>query len=140
MGRGFRDWGFRLPFRKFWHKMHPENRKGPQVERCHAVAVRRLSQVVDSPDLEADNPLMDAGMDSLSGRTAILKVAEVVMFAKLMSTCAGVEFRNRLQTEFDGVNLPNSMVFDYPTITAAGNALCKLAVPRDCQLCFDGSQ
>ena len=32
---------------------------------------------------------------------------------------AGVEFRNRLQTEFDGVNLPNSMVFDYPTVTAA---------------------
>lgn len=30
----------------------------------------------------------------------------------------GVEFRNRLQTEFDGVNMPNSMVFDYPTVTA----------------------
>jgi len=51
-------------------------------------------EVVDSLDLESDNPLMDAGMDSLSG----------------------VEFRNRLQREFDGINLPNSMVFDYPTI------------------------
>ena len=38
---------------------------------------------------------------------------------------AGVEFRNRLQTEFDGVNLPNSMVFDYPTITEARHFVCK---------------
>jgi len=37
----------------------------------------------------------------------------------LSTYTAGVEFRNRLQTEFDGVNLPNSMVFDYPTVTAA---------------------
>ena len=29
-------------------------------------------EVVDSLDLESDNPLMDAGMDSLSGRTTVL--------------------------------------------------------------------
>lgn len=38
------------------------------------------------------------------------------VFVLLLSP-SGVEFRNRLQTEFDGVNLPNSMVFDYPTVT-----------------------
>eukprot|EP00913_Durusdinium_trenchii_P002896 g2683.t1 len=67
-------------------------------ERLEAVrhTLRDLArEVIDSADLEADNPLMESGMDSLSG----------------------VEFRNRLQTEFDGVNLPNSMVFDYPTVT-----------------------
>ena len=37
----------------------------------------------------------------------------------VVNLSAGVEFRNRLQTEFDGVNLPNSMVFDYPTVTDA---------------------
>lgn len=67
-------------------------------ERLEAVraSLRDLArEVIDSADLEADHALMDSGMDSLSG----------------------VEFRNRLQTEFDGVNLPNSMVFDYPTVT-----------------------
>eukprot|EP00438_Fugacium_kawagutii_P013934 Skav203400 [mRNA] locus=scaffold1743:49736:55430:- [translate_table: standard] len=38
--------------------------------------------------------------------------------AEAVQVASGVEFRNRLQTEFDGVNLPNSMVFDYPTVTA----------------------
>jgi len=52
-------------------------------------------EVVDSADLEADAALMESGMDSLSG----------------------VEFRNRLSTEFEGVNLPNSLVFDYPSVT-----------------------
>ena len=41
---------------------------------------------------------------------------------------AGVEFRNRLQREFDGINLPNSMVFDYPTIAAAWNVLSELTI------------
>jgi len=53
-------------------------------------------EVVDSGDLAADAPLMDSGMDSLSG----------------------VEFRNRLAAEFEGVRLPNSLVFDHPTVGA----------------------
>ncbi|CAJ1437568.1 unnamed protein product, partial [Effrenium voratum] len=67
-------------------------------ERLQAVqlSLRDLArEVIASENLEADNPLMESGMDSLSG----------------------VEFRNRLQTEFEGVNLPNSMVFDYPTVS-----------------------
>jgi len=53
-------------------------------------------EVVDNPDLSADAPLLDSGMDSLSG----------------------VEFRNRLAVEFEGVKLANSVVFDHPTIEA----------------------
>lgn len=52
--------------------------------------------VVNDPDLSADAPLLESGMDSLSG----------------------VEFRNRLASEFDGVRMPNSVVFDHPTVDA----------------------
>ncbi|CAE8615450.1 unnamed protein product [Polarella glacialis] len=71
---------------------------GPE-ERLAAVTagLRDLArEVVDSTDLEADVPLLDSGMDSLSG----------------------VEFRNRLTAEFEGVRLPNSLIFDHPTVTA----------------------
>lgn len=51
--------------------------------------------VVADDDLAADVPLLESGMDSLSG----------------------VEFRNRLLMEFgSGVRIPNSAVFDYPTV------------------------
>lgn len=60
-------------------------------------SLRNLArEVVDSQDLSADEPLLDSGMDSLSG----------------------VEFRNRLTNEFEGVRLPNSLIFDHPTVTA----------------------
>jgi len=45
-------------------------------------------------ELSFDSPLMDAGMDSL----------------------AAVEFRNMLAREFEGINLPASLTFDYPTL------------------------
>merc|ERR1712113_801205 len=44
--------------------------------------------------LAGDTPLMDAGLDSLSM----------------------VEFRNELVKEFPGVDLPGSLLFDYPTV------------------------
>lgn len=50
--------------------------------------------VVGSDELEIDVPLLESGLDSL----------------------AGVEFRNRLLTEFSGIRIPNSAVFDYPTV------------------------
>jgi len=60
-------------------------------------ALRDLARsVVDAEDLAADAPLLESGMDSLSG----------------------VEFRNRLVTEFEGIRMPNSLIFDYPTVDA----------------------
>merc|ERR1719414_1258805 len=47
-------------------------------------------QVVDSEDLATDAPLLESGMDSLSG----------------------VKIRNRLVTEYEGVKMPNSLTFD----------------------------
>ncbi len=45
-------------------------------------------------EVPADVPLMDAGMDSLSS----------------------LEFRNRLRGAFEGVSMPSSLVFDYPSV------------------------
>jgi len=62
--------------------------------------IHRISrEVVDDGDLPADAALLDSGMDSLSG----------------------VEFRNRLLMEFQGIRIPNSAVFDYPTVEALTN-------------------
>lgn len=49
--------------------------------------------------LPSQEPLMEAGMDSLSA----------------------VEFRNRLSNELPGIKLPNTLIFDYPTVAAIGN-------------------
>eukprot|EP00931_Biecheleriopsis_adriatica_P048348 TRINITY_DN27935_c0_g1_i1.p1 TRINITY_DN27935_c0_g1~~TRINITY_DN27935_c0_g1_i1.p1 ORF type:complete len:5156 (-),score=1260.04 TRINITY_DN27935_c0_g1_i1:82-15549(-) len=68
-------------------------------ERAQALqdAVRRLArEVVGDDELSGDAPLLESGMDSLSG----------------------VEFRNRLQQELGGIRIPNSAVFDYPTADA----------------------
>jgi len=70
----------------------PEERLEFIREAIHRVA----REVVDSDDLSVDMPLLESGMDSLSG----------------------VEFRNRLLTEFGSVRIPNSAVFDYPTVAA----------------------
>eukprot|EP00927_Polykrikos_kofoidii_P027406 TRINITY_DN24121_c0_g1_i1.p1 TRINITY_DN24121_c0_g1~~TRINITY_DN24121_c0_g1_i1.p1 ORF type:complete len:1726 (+),score=253.18 TRINITY_DN24121_c0_g1_i1:168-5180(+) len=58
--------------------------------------LRIAREVVDDEELEVDAALLESGMDSLSG----------------------VEFRNRLLGEFGGIRIPNSAVFDYPTVTA----------------------
>jgi len=50
--------------------------------------------VGDDSKIDLDSPLMEAGMDSLSM----------------------VSFRNDLLTELDGVNLPATVVFEYPTL------------------------
>ncbi|CAE8635505.1 unnamed protein product, partial [Polarella glacialis] len=53
-----------------------------------------LSKNVVGDDVEIDSPLMEAGMDSLSS----------------------VEFRNQVRGLVPGVNLPASIVFDYPSL------------------------
>jgi len=67
-------------------------------ERLEAVrnGIRDMArEVVDNNDLALDAALLESGMDSLSG----------------------VEFRNRLVTEFEGVRMPNSLIFDHPTVS-----------------------
>ncbi|CAK0801080.1 unnamed protein product, partial [Prorocentrum cordatum] len=68
----------------------------PPEERAAAVreaVVGLAKEVTGNEDLQADDELLESGMDSLSG----------------------VEFRNRLQKEFGGIRIPNSAVFDFPT-------------------------
>lgn len=70
--------------------LSPQERLVAIQETIHRLA----REVVDGDDLALDAPLLESGMDSLSG----------------------VEFKNRLQTELGGLRIPNSAVFDYPTI------------------------
>ncbi|CAJ1419131.1 unnamed protein product [Effrenium voratum] len=56
--------------------------------------LRHLSKNIVGDDVDMDSPLMEAGMDSLSS----------------------VEFRNQVRNLVPGVNLPASMVFDYPNL------------------------
>jgi len=56
--------------------------------------LRNLSKNVVGDDIDMDSPLMEAGMDSLSS----------------------VEFRNQVRNLVPGINLPASMVFDYPNL------------------------
>ena len=60
---------------------------------------------------------MEAGMDSLSA----------------------VEFRNRLSNELPGIKLPNTLIFDYPTVSAIGNFALKVRRASLCaRYCFTG--
>ncbi|CAJ1343367.1 unnamed protein product, partial [Effrenium voratum] len=58
--------------------------------------VLAIAGEVTGHSVDAQEPLMDSGMDSL----------------------AAVEFRNRLSNELQGVKLPNTLIFDYPTAAA----------------------
>jgi len=61
-------------------------------------------------DLTLDAPLMDAGMDSL----------------------AAVEFRNMLTKEFVGINMPASLTFDFPTLSAITENLVEQSKALPC--------
>jgi len=82
--------------------------------KLDAVAVRKtvmekaldiLTLSDDDDGLFLDTPLMDAGLDSLSV----------------------ISFRDSLQQEFPGINLPAEMTFDYPSVHAVATFICESA-------------
>merc|ERR1712048_1497984 len=67
--------------------------EGPTQEMLLSTVNDVALSLIGSESLAGDTPLMDAGLDSL----------------------ASVEFRNTLAKEFTGVQLPSTLVFDFPT-------------------------
>ena len=61
--------------------------------------------------VDADAPLMEAGLDSLGS----------------------VEFRNRVAAKFEGVELPETLVFDFPTLRQLEGHLNGLAGAKAAQ-------
>merc|ERR1711972_1309069 len=67
---------------------------GPSVTDIAENVKGAALDLIGSDELEADTPLMDAGLDSL----------------------AAVEFGGILQKQFQGVQLPGTMMFDFPNV------------------------
>merc|ERR1719343_340592 len=62
---------------------------------------------LDDQKLEADSPLMDSGMDSLTS----------------------VSFRNSIQSAL-GMKVPSSLMFDYPTMQEITNKIVELSLEQ----------
>eukprot|EP00434_Breviolum_minutum_P009961 symbB.v1.2.008781.t1/scaffold514.1/size193457/7 len=73
----------------------PASAGGISVAEVEALVLSVAGEVTGH-SVDAQEPLMDSGLDSL----------------------AAVEFRNRLSNELQGVKLPNTLIFDYPTVAA----------------------
>lgn len=63
-------------------------------ELVSAISSNAADLIGSDDDLGGDTPLMDAGLDSL----------------------AAVEFQSMLQKEFSGIQLPATLIFDYPSV------------------------
>merc|ERR1712083_326521 len=72
--------------------------KGPAADEIQGTIQRAALDLIGTDELEADSPLMDAGLDSL----------------------AAVEFGSILQKEFAGVTLPSTLMFDMPNTKMIG--------------------
>ena len=73
-------------------------------QELYAALLRLVTEVVVScvgRDVGPDDALMDAGLDSLSA----------------------VEFRNELSERLEGVALPSTLVFDYPSVASISKYL-----------------
>jgi len=68
--------------------------EGPNLEDLVATIQDVALSLMGVESLAGDTPLMDAGLDSL----------------------ASVEFQNNLQKEFGSMQMPATMVFDYPSV------------------------
>lgn len=68
--------------------------KGPSTEELTTVVSDIALSLIGVESLDADEPLMDAGLDSL----------------------AAVEFGNTISKEFAGINLPSTLMFDFPSV------------------------
>jgi len=78
-------------------------------EDVRAIILKNAMETVGETDeLYSDSSLMDAGMDSLSA----------------------VAFRNQLQRELAGINLPASLMFDYPTINQISDFVVEESVNK----------
>ncbi|QDZ22811.1 polyketide synthase [Chloropicon primus] len=73
-------------------------------------SVGALAASVVGREISAEEPLMEAGLDSLGT----------------------VEFNNALQQRF-GIDLPATLIFDYPSISMIGNHLSDILAPEDAQ-------
>ena len=67
---------------------------GPKTDEIVATVSDVALSLIGVETLDADEPLMDAGLDSL----------------------AAVEFGNTLAKEFSGVALPSTLMFDFPSV------------------------
>ena len=71
-------------------------------------AVGALAASVVGREIPSEEPLMEAGLDSLGT----------------------VEFNNALQQRF-GIDLPATLIFDYPSVSMIGAHLCEVLAPED---------
>ena len=70
--------------------------KGPTMAEIEEVVRDTALSLIGVESLDNDEPLMDAGLDSL----------------------AAVEFGNAIQKDFVGLTMPNTLMFDYPSVKA----------------------
>eukprot|EP00959_Pyramimonas_sp_CCMP1952_P001562 32072-Pyramimonas_sp.AAC.1 len=82
--------------------LHPSSRPPASSRRTHHLSLEVLSvaRSVMGSEIGQNDPFMDAGLDSLGG----------------------VELRNALSKQV-GVDLPTTLVFDYPSVAAVASYL-----------------
>jgi pimaricinolide synthase PimS1 len=80
-----------------------------QEEKIQQVVLKTAKATLHIDTLAADQPLMEAGMDSLTA----------------------VEFRNKLTQELPGIKLASTLMFDYPTVDAIATFALGQIAPAD---------